>query len=119
MGHFVLPVVRIVSARLTMAIVPSLSTEVTAPGDGVGSTHASMVASLGTPDKTGAVVSTIVRVCDCEAELPQESMAVHVRTILRSLAQFPPFELLSLYVDAIAVPSLSNAVTSGADGMAS
>ena len=49
--------------------------------------------SIGIPGKDGAVVSTIVMVCDFDALLPHASIAVHVRTMDRSLAQAPAMVL--------------------------
>ena len=67
----------------TGVIDPSqLSLHVTVATSGMSASHCS-VTSSGTPDNTGSVVSSMVMVCDSETSLPQVSVQVHVRTIVR------------------------------------
>ena len=71
-----------VSLKTGVMSPSQLSLHVTAAGVGTSASHSSC-ASSGTPDSTGSVVSLMVMVCESETSLPQVSVQVHVRTIVR------------------------------------
>jgi hypothetical protein len=81
------------------------SIAVTVAGAGMAS-HGRITMSFGQPVRTGATVSSDVIVWTQDAELPQSSVAVHVRVI--TAGQVPL--VLSLYVTVGVLSQLSVAV---------
>ena len=71
-----------VSLKTGVMSPSQLSLHVTAAGVATSASHSSSTSS-GTPDNTGSVVSSMVMVCESETSLPQVSVHVHVRTMVR------------------------------------